>query len=186
MSQNNYAFIDSQNLFLATTTSEDPWKIDLRKFRAYLKEKYRVSRAYYFFGAFDIKQQDMYANIQDYGYITIFREHNTLSTGKKKGNVDTDIVFSVMKSICEQEDFDKVVLVSGDGDYKRMVDWLIAKDRFKMMLLPCKKYASSLYKSISRQYYAYLDEPGMRVKFGLPKDNMSRTLKAPYSYSLVD
>ena len=46
--------------------------------------------------------------------------------GKKKGNVDSDIIFSIMKKIYKKELFDKIVLVSGDGDYKMLVDFFIA------------------------------------------------------------
>ena len=37
----------------------------------------------------------------------------------KKGNVDTDIVFEIMKNLIDNKRFDKVVIVSGDGDYKK-------------------------------------------------------------------
>lgn len=164
---NNYAFIDAQNLHLATTTAEEYWKIDLLKFRVYLKEKLRVTKAYYFFGVFDEKQKDMYEAIQEYGYILVFREHGIGLVGKKKGNVDTDIVFSIMRKLYEKEEFDRVVIVSGDGDYKRMIDFLIKEERFEKILLPCKKYASSLYKSLTAKYFQYLDGPDMRVKLGL-------------------
>lgn len=42
--QNNYAFIDAQNLYLAI--AEFGWKVDYKKFRVYLKEKYGVQRVY--------------------------------------------------------------------------------------------------------------------------------------------
>jgi hypothetical protein len=44
--RNNYAFIDGQNLHMATAKREvDPWKIDLSRFRVYLEQKYKVSKA---------------------------------------------------------------------------------------------------------------------------------------------
>jgi len=45
---NNYAFIDSQNLNLAIR--EQGWKLDNKKFRVYLKEKYGITNAYLFIG----------------------------------------------------------------------------------------------------------------------------------------
>jgi uncharacterized LabA/DUF88 family protein len=136
-----------------------------------LRHKYHVEKAFYYLGAFDLAHQDMYANIQSYGFITLFREHSAKLTGRKKGNVDTDIVFDVMRSICENDDFDKVILVSGDGDYKRMVDWLIERERFLKLLLPCKDYASSLYNRLEPKYYDYIDRPDMRVKIGFVETN---------------
>ena len=44
----NIAFLDGQNLHLGTT--ENGWKINYKKLRVYLKEKYDVSEAYYFLG----------------------------------------------------------------------------------------------------------------------------------------
>lgn len=35
---------------------------------------------------------------------------------------DADIVYTIMKKIAEKEDFDKVILVFGDGDYWRMME----------------------------------------------------------------
>jgi hypothetical protein len=72
-----------------------------------------------------------------------------------------------MRKLYEGEDFGKVVLVSGDGDYKRMVDFLIEIERFKVILLPCKEYASSLYNTLNPKFYDYIDRPDMRVKIGL-------------------
>lgn len=45
---NNYVFIDGQNLYLGISTGG--WKMDLRRFRVYLKEKYFASKAFYFIG----------------------------------------------------------------------------------------------------------------------------------------
>ena len=47
-----------------------------------------------------------------------------------KGNFDTNVVFEIIRSLLEEEDFDDIVLVSGDGDYKKLVSYLIEKERF--------------------------------------------------------
>ena len=41
----NKAFIDGQNLFLGTQQADQPWKIDYKKLRIYLKDKYQVTEA---------------------------------------------------------------------------------------------------------------------------------------------
>jgi uncharacterized LabA/DUF88 family protein len=68
--------------------------------------------------------------------------------GIKKGNVDTDIVFEIMKNYSDNLEMDKVVLVSGDGDYHKTVDYLIEKNKFKHILFPNGKFASSLYNKL--------------------------------------
>ena len=89
---------------------------------------------------------------------------------KKKGNVDTDIVFAIMKSLVEKEKFDKVVLVSGDGDYWRMVDYLIQKRKFKKLLAPSRRNLSSLYKRrMTDAFRVYLDDPAVRSKIELKR-----------------
>lgn len=143
---------------MGTAKSEvDPWEIDLARFRVYLERKYNVSEAYYFLGYVQEMNQELYEEIQKAGFVLIFREHNPAMLGKKKGNVDSDIIFHVMKKVCKKEAFTKIVLVSGDGDYKLLVDFLIEEKRFEKMLFPNKKFASSLYKKLGSQYFDYLE-----------------------------
>jgi len=63
-----------------------------------------------------------------------------------------------MKRLYLKEAFGKVVLVSGDGDYKMLVDFLIEQGRFEKILFPNRRYRSSLYKEISLKYFACLDD----------------------------
>ena len=84
--------------------------------------------------------------------------------GKKKGYVDSDIIFQIMKKMYKKEKFEKIVLVSGDGDYKIVVDFLIEEKRFAKILFPDKKRASSLYKKIGATYFDALDSVGVRNK----------------------
>jgi len=154
--EKNLAFVDGQNLYMGTTKGVPSWKVDLAKFRSYLFEKYNVETAYYFLGYLNEGNEELYDEIQKAGFVVKFREHNTKMLGKKKGNVDSDIIFSIMKKMYRKEVFDKIVLVSGDGDYKMLVDFLIEEDRFKKILFPNKEFASSLYKKITRKFFDYL------------------------------
>ena len=159
--ESNLAFIDGQNLHLGTT--QNGWKIDHKKFRTYLKDKYHVDEAYYFLGYVSEEQQSLYSNLQKSGFIVLFREHISTLKGTKKGNVDTDIVFEMMKTMIERTDFTKMLLVSGDGDYKKLVAYLITKNRLKKLLFPNRQFASSLYRNLPPMYFDYLDS-GVRAK----------------------
>ena len=142
---NNQAFIDGQNLKLGTFKTNPSWNVDLKRFRVYLSQKYNVNEAYYFIGAYDPKNQDLYSALQKFGYIVIFREHAESALSKKKGNVDTDIVFTVMKSLAE-------------------------KDKFEKLLAPSRKNLSSLYKRrMADTYRVYLDDPAIRSKIEFKK-----------------
>lgn len=93
--------------------------------------------------------QNLYMNTKSYGW---------------KGNVDTDIVFTIMEKVAEQEKFGKVVLVSGDGDYFKMVKYLVDKRRFLKVLAPNKKSTSSLYRPFMPRYVDFLDRPDIKRK----------------------
>lgn len=161
----NLAFIDGQNLYMGTTKSPaGSWNIDLFRFRTYLRDKYHISYAYYFLGCVQEEHQDLYEEIQQAGFVLVFREHHSAMLGKKKGNVDSDIIFHIMKKLYKRESFDKVVLISGDGDYKTLVDFLIEESRFEKILFPNKKFASSLYKKLGSEYFDHLENSGVREK----------------------
>jgi uncharacterized LabA/DUF88 family protein len=116
----------------------------------------------------DDNEHDLYTKLQEAGFIVVFREHNTNMKGKKKGNVDVDICFEMMKNYADNESCDKIVLVSGDGDYIKPVKYLIAKNKFKKVLFPNSKF-SSLYKQIHTQYRFTISTPDIKKKIEYKK-----------------
>ena len=58
---NNYAFIDSQNLNLSI--KQQGWKLDFKRFRTYLQQKYNVTKAFLFIG-YIAGNQRLYDNLQ--------------------------------------------------------------------------------------------------------------------------
>lgn len=161
----NLAFIDGQNLYMGTVKREaGSWKIDLSRFRIYLRQKYNVSEAYYFLGYMNEYNQELYNEIQKAGFIVMFKEHNEYVITKKKGNVDADVVFEIMRNLVDNKEFAKIVLVSGDGDYKKVVDYLISKKKFAKILFPNKKFASSLYRKFGSEYFDWLENPSIKEK----------------------
>ncbi len=158
----NLAFIDGQNLHIGT--KQEGWSIDLARFRIYLKDKYKIAEAYYFIGYLQEEKEELYQSIQKAGFIVIFKKHNEYAITKKKGNVDTDIVFEIMKNLVENSDFNKIVLVSGNGDYIKMVDYLISKKKFEKVLFPNTRFASSLYKRLSNEFFSYLGREDIKNK----------------------
>jgi uncharacterized LabA/DUF88 family protein len=159
--ERNIAFIDWQNLHLWTTSEK--WKVDFKRFRIYLKEKFQVEEAYIFLWFLDDNNQKMYRKIQKEGFILEFREHNSNMKWIKKWNVDVDIVFEIMHRLLEEDDFDKIVLVTGDWDYIKLVNYLIEKEKLKKILLP-NKFFSSLYRKIQPKYWINLSLKDVRKK----------------------
>ncbi len=160
----NEAFVDGQNLYYSTTHSDPAWKVDNFRFREYLRQKFGIEQAYYFLGCFDDELQQMYDNLQKAGFILVFRKHQTTVLSHKKGNVDTDVVFYIMHKLYKQERIDKIFLVSGDGDYYRMVRFLCDEGKLGKLLLPIRSRSSSLYRRIEQKYRMYLDDPDVKRK----------------------
>lgn len=74
-----------------------------------------------------------------------------------------------MKRLQKETDFDKILLVSGDGNYKVLVDYLIEENKLEKILFPNKKFRSSLYKEIGAPYFAYLDDNDVKKKIAARK-----------------
>ena len=163
----NCCFVDGQNLHLGT--KQERWHIDFNKFRIYLRDKFKVDEAYYCLWFISEEEQDLYNKLQKAGFIVVFREHSSNLKGKKKGNVDVDIVFEIMRKIADHELTDKIVLVSWDGDYIKMINYLIKKDKLEKILFPNSKY-SSLYKKIKHQYCMNLSMPDVKNKIRYKKE----------------
>ncbi len=154
----NYAFIDGQNLYKQTNFS-----IDFAKFRVYLKDKYNIENAYYFLG-FKGDETALYENLQMAGFIVVFSDRNDRLKSEKKGNVDTHIVFKCMYGVAENE-FDKAVIISGDGDYLEMIKYLIERDKFKAILVPSTG-VSSLYKKLKVKFVDKIDGIRQKIEYG--------------------
>jgi len=149
--ENNYAFIDSQNLNLGI--QKLGWKLDYRRFRVYLAEKYSVKKAYIFIG-FVALNQSLYDRLQEAGFILKFKPTIPDADGKIKGNIDADLVLQTM---IELNNFDKAVIVSSDGDFYSLVQYLYGNNKLKIVLSPSKEYCSSLLKQTAKEKIWFMD-----------------------------
>ena len=140
--QNNYAFIDSQNLNLSIRSQG--WILDFGKFRQYLSREYGVAEAFLFIG-YVYDNQDLYTALQKSGYIVVFKPTLTLPSGKVKGNVDAELVLHAM---IEYRNYDKALIVTGDGDFYCLVDYLRKNDKLLNIMIPDKNSFSSLFRKL--------------------------------------
>lgn len=142
MENNNYAFIDSQNLNLSIRNQQ--WVLDFRKFRKYLKDKYDITKAFLFIG-FVPQNQSLYTNLQEYGFILIFKPTLVLPDGKVKGNVDAELVLHAM---IEYNNYDKSLIVTGDGDLYCLADYLLKQEKLLRLMIPDRNKFSSLFRKM--------------------------------------
>ena len=159
----NFAFIDSQNLNLGT--QKVGWKIDWQKFLHYLQTKHNVKTAYLFIGYMQ-ENEEMYKQLYDIGYLVVLKPtvelalneqknqndtHNKSSKSFQrqksavkasiKGNVDAELVLYALK---EMPKYREAVIVSGDGDFYCLAEYLEQKNKLQAIMAPNKQYSSLL------------------------------------------
>ena len=138
----NYAFIDSQNLNLGVKSTG--WEIDYRKFRLYLKNKFNITQAFIFIGLVS-NNQKLYTALQQAGFVLIFKPTvRYFENGKQtvKGNVDAELVLHA--SAIEYSNYDKATIVSGDGDFACLAEFLSKNNKLLNIITPNKKYSKLL------------------------------------------
>ncbi len=147
----NYTFIDSQNLNLGV--KDLGWKLDYKKFRVYLTEKYGVSKAYMFLGYLP-ENQNLYRALQEYGYVLIFKPVLFSAYKGVKGNVDAELVLQAMIDLPH---YNKAVIVTGDGDFHCLVKYLYEQEKLLKVLIPNRhKFSVLLRKAIPTNAFHYL------------------------------
>ena len=144
-----YAFIDSQNLNLGVRSMG--WQIDYKKFRLYLKNKYGVDRAFMFIGLV-ANNQKLYTQLQAAGFILVFKPTvRYFENGKEtvKGNVDAELVLHA--AAIEYGNYGKAIIVSGDGDFACLIQYLEDNNKLLHVFTPNGKYSKLL-----RPYSKYI------------------------------
>ncbi len=157
----NYAFIDSQNLNLGI--QKQGWKLDYKKFRIYLREKYGIEKAYMFIG-FVALSQKLYDKLQEAGFILKFKPTVPDADGKIKGNVDADLVLRAMIDITEYE---QAVVVSSDGDFYSLVQHLREKGKLKAVMSSDEKNCSTLLKQSTKDKLQYMHDLRNKIEYKL-------------------
>ena len=139
--QKVYAFIDSQNLNLGVRSQR--WTLDFARFRVYLKDKYKVNKAFLFIG-FIPKYKKLYSFLEKSGYTLVYKpivESNKNSI-PVKGNVDAELVLHTM---IEFSHYDRAIIITGDGDFHCLIEYLLKKKKLARLIIPNQKKYSKLF-----------------------------------------
>ena len=138
------------------------WKLDWRKFRQYLADKHGVTQAYMFIGYMS-ENESMYEYMHELGYLVVLKPtvdvkvpHQQTGEGKDhaprkeveepqksmiKGNVDAELVLYAMK---ELQNYSQAIIVSGDGDFFSLAEYLKENNKLSHILTPNWQYSSLL------------------------------------------
>jgi uncharacterized LabA/DUF88 family protein len=151
-SERIFAFIDSQNLNLGIKSCG--WDLDFLRFFIYLKDKYKVEKVFLFIG-YVPGNESLYTLLQKAGYIVIFKPTLEYKRGLKsviKGNIDAELVLHAMK---EYSLYDKAIIVTGDGDFHCLIEYLEQNGKLLNVLIPNPKKYSALLRRF-RTYFMYI------------------------------
>jgi len=171
-----YAFIDSQNLNLGVRSVG--WQLDFRKFRLYLKNKYNVKEAFLFIGHLP-GNESLYTFLQKAGYILVFKPTLQIKNQGKimvKGNVDAELVLHVM---IELNNFDKAIIVSGDGDFHCLIEYLDDIGKLLKVLTPNNKYSALLRKFNRKKYLVQVSQLRSKLEYKPKKKRSIRGRSKP-------
>lgn len=152
--RNNFAYIDGANLHKGVLSLK--WRLDYKRFRIWLTEKYHVSRAYLFIGLIP-KNKELYTYLQESGFTLIFKEVVYDYSGKPKGNCDADLVLQATRDAFENN-FDKAIIVASDGDYASLVKFLLEMNKLEIILSPSNVKRCSILLKRTNVPIAYLDD----------------------------
>lgn len=138
-----YAFIDSQNLNLSIR--DQGWKLDFAKFRKYMTDRFRTKKLFFFIG-FVKENIGLYKHLKELGYTIIFKPTLKTKDEKVKGNVDAELV---LHSMIEYGNYNKAIIISGDGDFHCLIEHLKNKNKLHKLIIPNKYKYSSLLRGFT-------------------------------------
>jgi len=138
--------------------------MDWKKFRQFLTDKYGVNKAFMFIG-YVPEFESLYEQLHDAGYLIVLKptfdmtrvqltaeEKEQRAKNKDqaekddrptKGNVDADLVLWAMKEI---PNYDKAIIVSGDGDFYALIEYLDQQHKLLKLLAPNAHYSGLFNK----------------------------------------
>ena len=95
----------------------------------------------------------MYRRLRSYGYDLVFKPTVRDNQGKAKGNVDAELV--LYAATIEFDNYDKAIIVSGDGDFYCLHEYLKKNKKLLRIIIPNVKSESSLLKTF-QEYKTFI------------------------------
>jgi uncharacterized LabA/DUF88 family protein len=121
-------FVDGNNMFYAQ--QKNGWFFDPRRVLEYFTREMRLMNAFWYTGIKDPQDQRGFRDaLISLGYTVrtkILKEYYDDNSGRysQKANLDIEIVIDMFNTV---EQYDRVVLFSGDGDFERAIELLRSK-----------------------------------------------------------
>jgi uncharacterized LabA/DUF88 family protein len=165
-------FIDGANLY-ATARSLD-MEIDYKKLKSYFAEKARLVRVFYYTAIMDEQDYSPLRPLIDWldynGYTLVTKpiKEFTDEYGRRKvkGNMDIEIAVDILALA---ENLDHVVLFSGDGDFRRLIEAIQRMGVRVTVISSNATQPSMVADELRRQADQYVDLDNIRTLFARPR-----------------
>ena len=153
-------FIDGANLYSAAKQLD--FDIDYRKMLDFFRKESRLIRAFYYTALFEDQEYSPirplvdWLNYNGYTMITKPAKEYTDSQGRRKikGNMDMELAIDALQ-MCEH--LDHVVIFSGDGDFRYLVEKIQNKGKRVTVVSTIKTSPPMIADELRRQSDQFLD-----------------------------
>lgn len=153
-------YIDGNNLY--RSAKELGFTINYKKFKGWLRQKYNPDKIYLFIGLVP-ERTKFYEYLQECGFILIFKQTISVS-GAIKGNCDAELVLKTTSDFYTKS-FESCILITGDGDFGCLVEFLVANKSLNLVIAPDKKKCSILIRNknieitfLNEHYHKFSDK----------------------------
>lgn len=139
-----YAFIDASNIIYGARA--EGWFIDQKKLLLYLKRKFQVKKAFFYYGkdSNDPKKEAFLNKLRQFSFTLRVKEIKRF--GKRtKANCDVDLT---MDMLIKMREYKRAIVLTGDGDFAPLLSYLIVKKK-KIVIISSPKRTAKEIKSIA-------------------------------------
>jgi uncharacterized LabA/DUF88 family protein len=142
------AFIDEANL--ARQAEELRIEIDYKKFLSYLKQNYRLVRAYLYTGMDRSlpRVNEFYLMLKHSGFQVKHRRGKPRADGSVKSNVDVQLAVDM---VTMGDGYDVVILVSGDGDFAPAIE-AVSRKGVRIDLISLNEHTAEEIRDFADRY----------------------------------
>ena len=133
-----YVFVDAANILYSQQTLR--WRVDYKKLKEYFEKECDLKGIYFYTGRLgeNQKQNSFIEKLSKLGYVVKAKEVKRIKVSRDtyewKGNLDVELTIDVIANL---NNFDTLVLMSGDSDFAALLD--TAKSQNKRVLVMSTK-----------------------------------------------
>lgn len=165
-----YVFIDVANLIYGAKRT-GKWKVNYKKLYRYFRERYSASRIFFYAGVKSLTD-NLFLSLKKIGYVLrlktlriyykkpLIKKVNCPNCKKtfylkierkpeRKANCDVDLTFDVMRYL---SDYNKIILLSGDGDFYPLLNFLLQNKREVKVIGESSSTAISIKKLVKDKF----------------------------------